>query len=184
MYDKSIAELGELPNIIQSILNERSGFIHRIAHKYAHIRHWLYLGRGIYYPVALESALKMKEVAYIHAEGMPGGFLKHGTLALIDDNIYSIIFVPPNTDKGLYQGTIDCAEEISARSGFTLGIHFDTRNKNKGLFSEELILPPVSPLIAPFIQLVIGQLFSYFTATTLKRNIDKPRSLAKSVTVG
>lgn len=180
----SMAALNELPGIIQSILNERSGFIHRIAHSYCKTKHWLYLGRGIYYPIALESALKMKEVAYVHAEGMPGGFLKHGTLAMIDKDIFSIVFIPPREDKALYDATIHSVNEIRARSGFVLGIHFDERGKNKDLFSEELILPKVPPLIAPLIQMVIGQLFSYFTATSLKRNVDKPRSLAKSVTVG
>ncbi len=183
-HDRALGHLQELPAIIQGILNERSGFIHRIAHKYSKTRHWLYLGRGIYYPIALESALKMKEVAYVHAEGMPGGFLKHGTLAMIDQDIYSIVFIPPRKDQELYQATLHSVEEIRARNGFVLGIHFDERGKNKELFSEELMLPPVSPLIAPILQLVIGQLFSYFTATSLKRTIDKPRSLAKSVTVG
>ena len=126
----------------------------------------------------------MKEVAYVHAEGMPAGFLKHGTLAMIDQDIFSIVFIPPRADKALYDATIHSVDEIRARSGFVLGIHFDERGKNKDLFSEELILPKVPPLIAPLIQMVIGQLFSYFTATSLKRNVDKPRSLAKSVTVG
>jgi glucosamine--fructose-6-phosphate aminotransferase (isomerizing) len=183
-FKTSMAALKELPGIIQSILNERSGFIHRIANRYCKTRHWLYLGRGIYYPIALESALKMKEVAYVHAEGMPAGFLKHGTLAMIDQDIFSIVFIPPKADKALYDATIHSVDEIRARSGFVLGIHFDERGKNKDLFSEELILPKVPPLIAPLIQMVIGQLFSYFTATSLKRNVDKPRSLAKSVTVG
>ena len=183
-YDQSINALSELPNIIENILNERSGFIHRIANRYSKIKNWLYLGRGIYYPVALESALKMKEVAYVHAEGMPGGFLKHGTLAMIDREVNSIVFIPPRSDKALYEATIHTVEEIRARSGFVLGLHFDERGKNKDLFSEEIILPNVRPIVAPFIQLVIGQLFAYFTAISLKRNIDKPRSLAKSVTVG
>ena len=183
-YDASITALYELPEIIQNLLNERSGFIHRIANNYSKIKNWLYLGRGIYYPVALESALKMKEVAYVHAEGMPGGFLKHGTLAIIDQDINSIVFIPPRLDKALYEATIYSVEEIRARSGFVLGLHFDERGKNKDLFSEEIILPNVQPIVAPFIQLVIGQLFAYFTAISLKRNIDKPRSLAKSVTVG
>ena len=183
-FDKQMKALRELPGIIQSILNERSGFIHRIAHKNSKIQNWLYLGRGVYYPIALESALKMKEVAYIHAEGMPGGFLKHGTLALIDKHIYTIVFIPPKEDKKIYEGTMHCVEEIRARDGYVLGIHFDERGKNKDLFSEELILPSVPPLIAPFIQMVIAQLFAYFTATTLKCNVDKPRFLAKSVTVG
>ncbi len=183
-YNEGIRALKELPEIIGNVLNERSGFIHRIAHNYKNIRHWLYLGRGIYYPVALESALKMKEVAYVHAEGMPGGFLKHGTLAMIDPDIYSVIFMPPPSDKELYESTLSSVEEIRARSGFVLGIHFDERGKNRDLFSEELILPAVPPLVAPLLQLVLAQLFAYFTATSLKRNVDKPRSLAKSVTVG
>ena len=182
-YNQHMLSLRALPEIIQGILNERSGFIHRLAHKYSGTRNWLYLGRGVYYPIALESALKMKEVAYVHAEGMPGGFLKHGTLAMIDDDVSSIVFVPPPEDKVLYEATMHSIEEIRARSGFVLGIHFSGQGKNSDLFSEELILPKVPPLTAPLIQLVIGQLFAYFTATSLKRNIDKPRSLAKSVTV-
>ena len=184
IYQENYKSLKELPAIIQGILNERSGFIHRIAHKYCKNKNWLYLGRGIYYPIALEAALKMKEVAYVHAEGMPGGFLKHGTLAMIDDEIFSIVFLPPKEKKDLYQSTLHSIEEIRARSGFVLGIHFNEQRKNQDLFNEELILPKVPSLIAPLIQLVIGQLFAYFTATSLKRNIDKPRSLAKSVTVG
>ena len=183
-YQEHLESLKELPAIIQGILNERSGFIHRLANKHCKNKNWLYLGRGIYYPIALESALKMKEVAYVHAEGMPGGFLKHGTLAMIDDDVSSIVFVPPEEKKDLYQSTIHSIEEIRARSGFVLGIHFNEQGKNHQLFSEELILPNVPSLIAPLIQLVIGQLFAYFTATSLKRNVDKPRSLAKSVTVG
>jgi len=184
IYQQNYNSLKDLPAIIQGILNERSGFIHRIAHKYCKNKNWLYLGRGIYYPIALEAALKMKEVAYVHAEGMPGGFLKHGTLAMIDDEIFSIVFVPPKEQKRLYQSTLHSIAEIRARSGFVLGIHFIEQRKNQDLFNEELILPKVPPVIAPLIQLVIAQLFAYFTATSLKRNIDKPRSLAKSVTVG
>jgi glucosamine--fructose-6-phosphate aminotransferase (isomerizing) len=183
-YDGYMESLKSLPGIIEGILNERSGFIHRIAHSHRNVKHWLYLGRGVYYPIALESALKMKEVAYIHAEGMPCGFLKHGTLAMIDSDINSIVFVPPSSEKALYESTLASVAEIRARDGYVLGIHFEERNRSQDLFSEELILPPVPPVIAPLIQMVIAQLFAYFTATSLKRNVDKPRSLAKSVTVG
>ena len=183
-YGTSMEALRSLPDIIESILNERSGFIHRIAHHHRNVNNWLYLGRGVYYPIALESALKMKEVAYVHAEGMPCGFLKHGTLAMIDSSINSIVFIPPDSEKSLYDATLASVEEIRARDGFVLGIHFDEGKRNQKLLSEELILPPVPPVIAPLIQMVIAQLFAYFTATSLKRNVDKPRSLAKSVTVG
>ena len=175
--------ISHLPEIIQKVLNEKSGFIHTIAQKYSHINNWLYLGRGKYYPIALESSLKMKEVAYVHAEGMPAGFLKHGTIALIDENLYSIIFMPPKSDEELYRLSSGSAEEIKARKGFIIGFHFGDKRESEKLFNEEIVLPKVPDIIAPFLELVVAQLFAYFTAVALKRNIDKPRSLAKSVTV-
>jgi glucosamine--fructose-6-phosphate aminotransferase (isomerizing) len=175
--------LSKLPEIIQKVLNEKSGFIHTIAHKYSHINNWLYLGRGKYYPIALESSLKMKEVAYVHAEGMPAGFLKHGTIALIDERLYSIMFMPPKSDEELYKLSAGSAEEIKARKGFIIGFHFGEKGGDEKLFNEEIVLPKVHEIIAPFLELVVSQLFAYFTAVALKRNIDKPRSLAKSVTV-
>ncbi len=175
--------ISHLPEIIQKVLNEKSGFIHTIAQKYSHINNWLYLGRGKYYPIALESSLKMKEVAYVHAEGMPAGFLKHGTIALIDENLYSIMFMPPKSDEDLYRLSSGSAEEIKARKGFIIGFHFGDKRESEKLFNEEIVLPKVPDIIAPFLELVVAQLFAYFTAVALKRNIDKPRSLAKSVTV-
>ena len=175
--------ISHLPEIIQRVLNEKSGFIHTIAQKYSHINNWLYLGRGKYYPIALESSLKMKEVAYVHAEGMPAGFLKHGTIALIDENLYSIMFMPPKSDEDLYRLSSGSAEEIKARKGFIIGFHFGDKRESDKLFNEEIVLPKVPDIIAPFLELVVAQLFAYFTAVALKRNIDKPRSLAKSVTV-
>lgn len=175
--------LRELPEFVSQVLNEKSGFVHTIAKRYSHIKNWLYLGRGPYYPVALESALKMKEVAYIHAEGMPAGSLKHGTIALIDYDHYTLAFVPPKEDRELYELTIGGVEEVRARDGFVLGFHFEQKDSKSGLFNEDIVLPKVEKHVAPFLQLVLAQLLSYFTATTLKRNVDRPRSLAKSVTV-
>ncbi len=176
-------ELKLLPGLIETVLNEKSGFVHNIAQQQSHIRHWLFLGRGLYYPIARESALKMKEVAYVHAEGMPSGFLKHGTIALIDDQLNSVVFTPPQEQKELYQLTLSSAEEIRARNGYILGITFESKNSDKLPFSEQIILPKTPWFVAPFLEMVVAQLLSYFTATTLKRNIDRPRSLAKSVTV-
>lgn len=175
--------LRDLPEFVSQVLNEKSGFVHTIAKRYSHIKNWLYLGRGPYYPVALESALKMKEVAYIHAEGMPAGSLKHGTIALIDYDHYTLAFVPPKEERELYELTIGGVEEVKARDGFVLGFHFEQKDSKSGLFNEDIVLPKVEKHAAPILQLVLAQLFSYFTATTLKRNVDRPRSLAKSVTV-
>ena len=174
------AALAALPGEIETILNEKSGLIRAAAYRHAHTKNWLFLGRGIYYPIALEAALKMKEVTYVHAEGMPGGFLKHGTLSLVDDKLYTLVFVPPVAAGELHEMTMSSVEEVKARGGFVFGI---TGNGADDIFDECLTLAPQHALTAPFLPLIAGQLLGYFTATALKRNVDKPRSLAKSVTV-
>ncbi|MFI5367372.1 MAG: isomerizing glutamine--fructose-6-phosphate transaminase, partial [Candidatus Binatia bacterium] len=174
------AALAALPGEIETILNEKSGLIRAAAYRHAHVTNWLFLGRGIYYPIALESALKMKEVTYVHAEGMPGGFLKHGTLSLVDDKLYTMVFVPPPSAGELHEMTMSSVEEVKARGGFVFGFNYDPA---EGIFDDRLVLASPHELTAPFLPLVAAQLFAYFTATALKRNVDKPRSLAKSVTV-
>ncbi|HVM96196.1 MAG TPA: SIS domain-containing protein, partial [Candidatus Acidoferrales bacterium] len=174
------AALAALPGEIETFLNEQSGVIRAAAYKHAHIQNWLFLGRGIYYPIALEAALKMKEVTYIHAEGMPGGFLKHGTLSLVDDKLYTLVVVPPPSCGELHGMTMSSVEEVKARGGFVFGFTYDDKDD---IFSERVVLAPTHELTAPFLPLVGTQLLAYFTATALKRNVDKPRSLAKSVTV-
>ncbi|MBF0275323.1 MAG: glutamine--fructose-6-phosphate transaminase (isomerizing) [Nitrospinae bacterium] len=182
--EKYVSELKALPELISKLLNERSGFIHSVAKKYADEFNWLFLGKGIYYAVAQESALKLKEVAYVHAEAMPCGFLKHGTIALIDEKFHSMVFVPHHDEECLFKHTMSSVEEIKARKGATVGFHFGT-NVPEGLFNDQIVLPEeTTKMQAPFIQLVAAQLFSYYVAYTLKRDIDKPRNLAKSVTVG
>jgi len=174
------AALVALPGQIETIVNEKSGLIRASAFRHAHTTNWLFLGRGVYYPIALESALKMKEVTYVHAEGMPGGFLKHGTLSLVDDKLYTMVFVPPSAAGDLHAMTLSSIEEVKARGGFVFGFTYD---RHDDLFDDSLLLPETPLITAPFLPLVCAQLFAYFTATKLKRNVDKPRSLAKSVTV-
>jgi glucosamine--fructose-6-phosphate aminotransferase (isomerizing) len=174
------AALAALPGQIETILNEKSGLIRAAAYRHARVQNWLFLGRGVYYPIALEASLKMKEVTYVHAEGMPGGFLKHGTLSLVDDKLYTLVVVPPPSAGELYAMTMSSVEEVKARGGFVFGITYDGE---EDIFNERLVLSPPSELTAPFLPLVAAQLLAYFTATALKRNVDKPRSLAKSVTV-
>ncbi len=176
-------EIGCLPDLMEAILNERSGFIHGIAHRRMNRKNWLYLGRGIYYAIAMESALKMKEVTYLHAEGMPAGFLKHGTISLIDDQMASMLFVPPPRAGELYSLSLSSAEEIKARGGYVLGVHTEGDKEAEEICDESIALPSGPDVVNPFLHLLAGQLFAYFTATGLKRNIDRPRSLAKSVTV-
>jgi len=123
----------------------------------------------------------MKEVTYLHAEGMPAGFLKHGTLSLIDKSFFTVILAPTKEEGALYTATMGNAEEVKARGGYLIGSLAD---ENGELFDEHIRLPKAPPLLVPLLHLVALQLFAYFTAVALQRNVDRPRSLAKSVTVG
>ncbi len=176
-------EVSSLADLVLETLNERSGFVHAVARERQHMKNCLYLGRGVYYPAALECALKMKEITYLHAEGMSAGFLKHGTISLIDAHMDTIILMPTPEEAELHALTRSSAEEIRARGGFVLGCRFEGDGATEGLFNEEIVLPRVSPLLAPFLHLVSGQLLAYFLAVALKRDVDRPRALAKSVTV-
>jgi glucosamine--fructose-6-phosphate aminotransferase (isomerizing) len=185
--EASDGALDSLPAAIEVVIGEKVGFLNALARRGIHRKHWMFLGRGPYAAIALECALKMKEVAYVHAEGMPAGFLKHGTLALIDDAVGTLVFMPPPAeratggDRNLYDLTVSSVEEVRARGGHVVGFVFDEQALE--LFDEAVLLPAGSPQAAPLIALVAGQLFSYFTAVALGRPVDRPRSLAKSVTV-
>ena len=109
--------------------------------------------------------------------------MKHGTISLIDENMYTIVLMPTPEEAELHALTRSSAEEVRARGGFVLGYRFEGDEVVEGLFSEEIVLPRVSPLLAPFLHLVSGQLLAYFLAVALKRDVDRPRALAKSVTV-
>ena len=179
-YQDRQDELQQLPEKIQWVLDYRLGKIRDIANAHAQMKNWLFLGRGIYMATAMEAALKMKEVTYQHAEGMAGGFMKHGTISLIDKDMLTQVFVPPHSETEMYEATMSNVEEVKARGGFVIGYHFGQPDKK---FNAEVIFPDMPPMIAPLALLVGGQLFAYFAAVKLGRNIDKPRSLAKSVTV-
>ncbi len=175
-----LRELSYLPTLVERTLRTQHEQIRKLALRYFEKRNWFFLGRGIYTPIAFESALKMKEVTYLHAEGMPAGFLKHGTLSLIDEETPSVFLVPPKEEKELYQLTMSSVEEVRARKGKVIGFSFD---ESSGSFDEEVQLHKAGPMSAPLLHLLAGQLLAYETAVALGRNIDRPRSLAKSVTV-
>jgi glutamine---fructose-6-phosphate transaminase (isomerizing) len=178
------SNLNLLPDIIEKLINEESGFIRQLAQETNQVKNWLFMGRGIYYPIAMESALKMKEVTYIHAEGLPAGFLKHGTLAMIDESLYSIFFLPANDDSDLYKTTLMAIEEVKARGGKIISFCLVGDTETQNLSDHFFVIPDVNSDIMPLIELVMAQLFSYYSALHLGLNIDKPRNLAKSVTVG
>ena len=183
-YRECYRALEKFPAIVQDALNERSGFVRNLAERTANYENWLVLGRGVYYPIALEAALKLKEVTYLHVEGMPGGFLKHGTLSLVDDSMLSVFLLPPVEEKELHQHTLTALEEVKARGGAVVGFIFEGDARAAALLDHAIEMPRISPFVAPFLHLIMAQLYAYFTALKLGRSIDKPRNLAKSVTVG
>ncbi len=183
-YQKHQEDLELFPEMVQQILNEQSGFVRNIARDTSHVEHWLFLGCDIYYPVAMESALKMKEVTYQHAEGMPAGFLKHGTLSMVEKALHSLFFVPPMGQKVLHDRTLIAMEQVKARGGTVIGIIFQGDERALAACDQVVELPEMNLLCAPLAQMIMAQMFAYYAALDLGRNIDKPRNLAKSVTVG
>jgi glucosamine--fructose-6-phosphate aminotransferase (isomerizing) len=173
-------ELNHLSELLTTVLQTQQEHIRQLARRYHRYENWFFLGRGMYTAIAFEAALKMKEVTYLHAEGMPAGFLKHGTLSLIDHNTPSVFLMPPKEQSELYELTLSSMEEVHARGGRVIAFGSDDV---PGHVDEEVRLPKTSPWIAPFLHLLAGQLLAYETAVALGRNVDRPRSLAKSVTV-
>lgn len=182
-YREHVQALEAVPDTLRDMYQDLLPQVRRIGRSYCQTPNWFFIGRGIHSAVALESALKFKEVSYLHAEGMPGGFLKHGTIALIDDKTHSIAFLPPASDAPLLNSTLANVQEIRARGGLVIGIHHQKDDSLKGSLDDEIIVPEVPALTAPLVQLTVGQMLAYHTALALGRNIDKPRALAKSVTV-
>jgi glucosamine--fructose-6-phosphate aminotransferase (isomerizing) len=177
---KILKDLSQLPKIMEITLRTQRDHIRELARRYHSRRNWFFLGRGIYTPIAYEGALKMKEVTYLHAEGMPAGFLKHGTLSLIDEETPSVFLLPPREEKELYELTMSSVEEVRARGGRVIAFTFDEAPES---FDEEVRLPKSSPWVAPLLHLLASQLLAYESAVMLRRDVDRPRSLAKSVTV-
>jgi glutamine---fructose-6-phosphate transaminase (isomerizing) len=175
-----VAALTEVPRHIGSILAEER-HISEVARKIAHARDVLYLGRGITYPIALEGALKLKEISYIHAEGYAAGELKHGPIALIDENV-PVVVIAPRDD--LYEKTVSNMEEVAARGGRIVLISDDGKLGNEAPWMFERIdVPRADPFISPLLYAVPVQLLAYYAAVFIGTDVDQPRNLAKSVTV-
>jgi len=160
---------------ISKILSDHSS-IQKIAKKLKDVSDIYILGRGIHYPIASEAALKLKELTYIHAEGIPGGELKHGPLALMDSNVYVIII---NPNDSTYNDTITSASEIKARGAKIIGIS----DKNSDVYDFWIEIPTVEEPIFPIIEIIPIQLLAYYSAIEKDTDPDYPRNLAKSVTV-
>ncbi len=168
-------DFNKVSNSIANILSNHSK-IQGIAKELKEISDIYVLGRGIHYPIALEAALKLKELTYIHAEGIPGGELKHGPLALMDSNVYVLII---NPDDATYTDTLTSAREIKARGAKIIGIS----DKNSDVYDKWIEIPSIEESMYPLIEIIPIQLLSYYAALEKNTDPDYPRNLAKSVTV-
>jgi len=151
-----------------------------IAEKYAHCEHFLYLGRHFNFPTALEGALKMKEISYIHAEGYPAAEMKHGPIALVDERTPSVFLMPQGP---VYDKVLANMQEIKARGGPVIAIVCRGDHKAGQLADQIIEIPPVPEFLQPIVSVVPLQLLAYYTAVARGCDVDKPRNLAKSVTV-
>jgi glucosamine--fructose-6-phosphate aminotransferase (isomerizing) len=170
----------EIPRHVADILR-REPEIERLAKVIAGARDVLYLGRGISYPIALEGALKLKELSYIHAEGYAAGELKHGPIALIDENVPVIVIAPHDE---LFDKTVSNMQEVAARGGAIILITDETRARENGSEAfDQIAIPAAHPFISPMLYAIPVQLLAYHAAVFLGTDVDQPRNLAKSVTV-
>lgn len=178
-YKYLVDQLASVPDMIEKIL-KTSGGIEKIAPTFTYARNFIYLGRGFNYPVALEGALKLKEISYIHAEGYPAAEMKHGPIALVDEEM-PVVFIAPH--NSLYEKVLSNIQEVKARKGRILSIVSDG-DKDVTAFSDYIIeVPHVDPIFEPLLTVVPLQLISYYIAVAKGRDVDQPRNLAKSVTV-
>ncbi len=176
---KFIEALESIPSLIESIL-ERHAEVEALARTYCGAQDFLFLGRGINYPVALEGALKLKEISYIHAEGYSAAEIKHGPIALINEQTPSLFIVP---DDGLREKVISNMKEVKARKGPVIALAVDGDREVAAIADDVFYVPRAADYVYPFAMMIPLQLFAYYCALELGRDVDQPRNLAKSVTV-
>ena len=174
-----LGAIDALPDQITQVLKQ-SDHIRKIAEKYQKVRSMLFFGRQMHYGIALEGALKMKEITYIHAEGLPTAELKHGVIALVDENTPSVFLCPKD---GAYDKNLNNLQQIKARKGPVIAVATEGDTEIAREADDVIYIPAAPEYTTPILSVVALQLFAYHMAVTLGRDVDKPRNLAKSVTV-
>ncbi len=169
----------ELPSQVEKIL-DKAEQIREIAREFSYARNFLYLGRGYNFPVALEGALKLKEISYIHAEGYPSAEMKHGPIALIDENM-PVVFIAPKDE--IYDKVISNIEEVRSRKGRVIAVATENDERITKFAERVIYVPDTLPMLTPILTVIPLQLLAYYMAVELGCNVDQPRNLAKSVTV-
>jgi glutamine---fructose-6-phosphate transaminase (isomerizing) len=174
-----VQELKRLPEKVKTILSD-SKKIESIAKEFKDTKNFLYLGRGYNFPAALEGALKLKEISYIHAEGYPAAEMKHGPIALIDENM-PVVFIAPQ-DR-IYEKIMSNIQEVKARNGKVIAIVNNEEDSIRDLADYKICIPTTYDLFSPILSVIPLQLLAYYIAVSRDCNVDQPRNLAKSVTV-
>ncbi len=178
-YMHLLKELNEVPEKVAWILNQHE-HIKKIAEKYKDARDFLYLGRGYNFAVALEGALKLKEISYIHAEGYPAAEMKHGPIALVDENL-PVVFIA--TKDAYHEKVVSNMQEIKARKGQVISVITEGDEHSASLSQDVMEIPEADEIVAPLLSVVPMQLLAYYIGVAKGLDVDKPRNLAKSVTV-
>ncbi len=178
-YRELIAELSSIPDKVESMIGTND-YIEELSSKFKDAHNFLYLGRGYNFPVALEGALKLKEISYIHAEGYPAAEMKHGPIALIDENMPIVVIA---TKKGHYEKVVSNIQEVKARNGIVIAVVTQGDTVVKEIADFVIEIPEVAEPLAPILSNIPLQLLSYHIAVMRGCNVDQPRNLAKSVTV-
>ncbi|MCB9261017.1 MAG: glutamine--fructose-6-phosphate transaminase (isomerizing) [Flavobacteriales bacterium] len=173
-------ELDTLPEKVEQVLKSCSDKVLEISRRYKDVNNFLYLGRGVNFPVALEGALKLKEISYIHAEGYPAAEMKHGPIALIDENMPVVVIAPK---RGYYEKVLSNIQEVKARKGNIISIVTEGDDKVKEISDYSIEIPDTEDTLVPILATIPLQLLSYHIAVMRGCNVDQPRNLAKSVTV-
>jgi glucosamine--fructose-6-phosphate aminotransferase (isomerizing) len=180
---RHIEELLQLPHVLEQAI-KASAAVERVAEKFYNRTDFLFLGRGINYPIALEGALKLKEISYIHAEGYPAGEMKHGPIALIDERMPVVAIAP---DDHVFEKMIGNVQEAKARGGSVIAITSEGDPRMAAVLDTQndmmLPMPRTTPLLTPIVMTIPLQLLAYHIAVRRGCDVDQPRNLAKSVTV-
>ena len=179
MYHMLVDELYKIPDKMQWTL-ENNKDIDKFAERFTYCKNFLYLGRGYNYPVALEGALKLKEISYIHAEGYPAAEMKHGPIALVDEEMPVVVVAPKH---GMYEKVVSNIQEIKSRGGRIISVITEGDTTVKEMSDYYFTIPDTRDCYVPLLAVIPLQLLSYYVAVTKGRNVDQPRNLAKSVTV-
>ncbi len=179
MFHMLVDELYQIPDKIQWTL-ENNKDIDRFAQMFTYCRNFLFLGRGYNYPVALEGALKLKEISYLHAEGYPAAEMKHGPIALVDEEM-PCVFIAPK--RGMYDKIVSNIQEIKSRKGKIISVVTEEDTTVKNMSDYTFVIPDTRDCYVPLLAVIPLQLLAYYIATAKGRNVDQPRNLAKSVTV-